>query len=496
MDHPSNKWEMISIKNSQVPNFLRGGSFYNALSSEEEDSEIQIPEPCYAHAETIETLDDFAKLLKVTAFWGLDTIPTSMIEYCCVLDPAVLSHLVSNEEYATLGFAQDLTTIFVPKSTRELHNPLVNAITIGRSDVVYVLSTNTVAGTAAAVAAAENGRLDYLKLLQKHGHAWDETACDKAAAGGHLDCLQYLHKNDCPWNNTVTLSCAVNAQLDCMKYAHEHGLPWHSDVSFKLAENGNLEMLQYAIEHGCIFEERSTYLAARGGHLECQVNNRAVLATLEKGHLTCLKLLIADGRFPMSASWPSVAAYQGHFHIVQYLHESGCPWDKQTADAAARGGHFDILCYAIQHNGGYDYENLAFSSTRTVNEKGLQCLKCLIEQRGFYVNCFLLLEAFIHGNYLAVKYLFTKGPYIMIHEERRWKIWSRKMRILSDNDTYDSNLQKCFACALDQEWDVRVNAPKIMEIVGANCDRLPLCVEFLNQWPEKDSKSWSLFCFF
>ena len=337
-----------------------------------------------------------------------------------------------------------------------------------------------------------------MKLLHEHGHAWDEIACEKAAAGGHLE-------NGCPWDSIVTLSCAVNGQLDCMKYAHEHGLPWHADISFKLAENGNLDILQYVIEHGCAYEERSTYFSARGGHLGClqyllligcQVNNRAVIATLEKGHLTCLQLLISGGRFLMCASWPSIAAYQGHFHIVRYLHENGCPWDKQTADAAARGGHFDILCYAIQNNGGYDYENLAFSATRTVNEKGLQCLKCLIEQSGFYVNCFLLLEAFIHGNYLAVEYLFIKRPYIMIHEERRWKIWSRKMRILSDSDTYDSNLRKCFVCALEHDWDVRSEAPKIMEIVGANCDRLPLCVEFLNQWPEKDSKTWSLFCFF
>ena len=275
---------MISIKYSQVPSFLRDGSFYNALSCEEEDGEIQVPEPCFTQDETVDTCTDFAKLLKVTAFWGMDTIPTTMIEYCSRMDSSTLSQLISNEEYATLDFAQDLNTIFVPKSTRDFHNPLANAITIGRSDVVYVLSSTVLSGTAAAVAAAQHGRLDYLKLLQKHGHAWDETACDKAAAGGHLDCLQYLHENGCPWDSTVTLSCAVNGQLDCLKYAHEHGLPWHGDVSFKLAENGNLEMLQYAIKHGCAYEERSTYFAARGGHLEClqylvtigcQVNNRA-----------------------------------------------------------------------------------------------------------------------------------------------------------------------------------------------------------------------------
>ena len=52
----------------------------------------------------------------------------------------------------------DLRTIFVPKSTRDFHNPLVNAIIFGRSDVVRVLSSIVVSGNEAAVAAAEHGR--------------------------------------------------------------------------------------------------------------------------------------------------------------------------------------------------------------------------------------------------------------------------------------------------------------------------------------------------
>ena len=107
MDHLS-QWEMISIKYSQVPSFLRGGSFYNALSCEEEDGEIQVPEQFFKHNSTIDTIVDFAKLLKVTAFWSLDCLPTSMIEYCSEIDPLALSQLLSNEEYATLGFVQDL----------------------------------------------------------------------------------------------------------------------------------------------------------------------------------------------------------------------------------------------------------------------------------------------------------------------------------------------------------------------------------------------------
>ena len=79
MDHLS-KWEMISIKYSQVPSFLRDGLFYNALSCEKEDGEKQVPEQCYKHSSIIDTIVDFAKLLKVTAFWGLDSLPTSMIE--------------------------------------------------------------------------------------------------------------------------------------------------------------------------------------------------------------------------------------------------------------------------------------------------------------------------------------------------------------------------------------------------------------------------------
>lgn len=494
---------MISIKYSQIPSFLHDSSFYEALSCEEEDGEIDVPEQCNTQHATITSIDDFKKLVQVTAFWGLNTLPATFIEYCIQSSPLALSKVISNEEYAAVGFAQDLREIFVPKTIGERHDPLVNAIVIGRLDVVCILSARAVGGTEAATAAAESGRLDCLKLLHQHGYPWDETACEQAAAAGRLNCLQYLHENGCPWNNTVVLQSVLNNHFDCVQYAREQGLDWHKDT-MTIAEKGHLEMLKYVVDRGCVCEERATYFAARAGHIEClkyllsvycPVNSRALLAILENGHLTCLQVLIDDDYFPFNVSWPQKAAYRGRFHMVRYLHERGCPWDLRTADAAAFMGHFDILFYAIENGSGYDYSDLAFSATHTVSETGLQCLKYLIDQRGFYVNGHFLLEAFVNGNYLAVEYLFTEGPYIMINDHKLWKIWSRRMRLLSDNDTYDFNLYKCFACALEHAWDVRTQAPKIVEIIGENCDRLPTCVALLNQLPEKYSWGWNIFCF-
>jgi hypothetical protein len=43
------------------------------------------------------------------------------------------------------------------------------------------------------------------------------------------------------------------------------------------------------------------------------------------------------------------AAKFGHLDCLTYLHENGCPWDKDTCRYAAQNGHLDCLRYAHTH---------------------------------------------------------------------------------------------------------------------------------------------------
>ncbi len=259
---------MISIKYSEIPSILRNGSFFRSLCEEETDEKIQIPEQCFLWDKAVTSGDDFRRMLKISAFWGLDAIPTEMLKFCIAANPSCLTELVG-EEYAAMDFAQDLLKMFAPSLTTASQCPLIAAITIDRSEAVAYISAVGVAGVEAMAAAAAHGRLDYLELLYHHGHPWDFAACDAAAAKGHTECLRFLHEKGCAWHSTVILNAAENGHLDCMKYAHEQGMKWHSNTVTVLSENGNLEMLKYAVEHGCPLGVDPTHSAASNGHDAC-----------------------------------------------------------------------------------------------------------------------------------------------------------------------------------------------------------------------------------
>ena len=49
------------------------------------------------------------------------------------------------------------------------------------------------------------------------------------------------------------------------------------------------------------------------------------------------------------------AAHGGNREVLEWLHNTGCPWDAVTACAAARGGHLELLKWARQHGCPWDY---------------------------------------------------------------------------------------------------------------------------------------------
>jgi len=43
------------------------------------------------------------------------------------------------------------------------------------------------------------------------------------------------------------------------------------------------------------------------------------------------------------------AAEGGHFELLKWLREMGCPWDYRTCAEAAAKGHFEMLKWAIEN---------------------------------------------------------------------------------------------------------------------------------------------------
>jgi len=55
----------------------------------------------------------------------------------------------------------------------------------------------------------------------------------------------------------------------------------------------------------------------------------------------------------------SHAAGGGNREVLEWLHNTGCPWDAETASAAASGGHLEILQWAREHGCLWDSRTCA-----------------------------------------------------------------------------------------------------------------------------------------
>ena len=52
----------------------------------------------------------------------------------------------------------------------------------------------------------------------------------------------------------------------------------------------------------------------------------------------------------------TAAALAGHFEVLKFLHQNGCPWNKETCEYAAFELHLEVLKYAHTHGCPWDDE--------------------------------------------------------------------------------------------------------------------------------------------
>merc|ERR1712159_781309 len=67
-----------------------------------------------------------------------------------------------------------------------------------------------------------------------------------------------------------------------------------------------------------------------------------------KGNLELLQFLHEKG-CPWDKETCRHAAYYGHLEFLKYAHENGCPWDYMTCSNAACNGHLECLKYAHEN---------------------------------------------------------------------------------------------------------------------------------------------------
>ena len=482
---------MISIVCACIPSYLRYGSFYRSLNSEEKDCEIQIPAQCYTENDTVSDINDLAQLLRVTAFWSLDRIPQTIIAFCDKNDVNEWDSLFKLE-FAELPFATSLRTIFTERWQRGPF--LVTAIKSGVDEIVEYLVAKYKGGEDVAGEAALQGRLDYLQLLHRQGHPWGFSVCDCAVRGGHVHCLQYLNASVCCLSSTLYLTAASSGQLDCLQYLYDLGLSWHEETAEILTELGHLDMLKYATEHSCPLDKKSVVAAAKFGQLDClqylidvqcPMDDNLCYFAAGNGHLDCLKLLHQHGSVWKKYT-TEVAAQNGHLDCLVYLHENGCPWDKLVPAGATKNGHVNVLRYAIEYGCPHDPDILLLSIC-TDASGALECLKYLIEERGVLQSAdgAEFAESFTHGNHQAMQYLIEQDSVYkqcVLSEKHFIDLLPRtRSNIVQIHYFFalDAKLVKCMECAVLSDWSMEMNGTDLCKFVKSRANRLTLCADYL-----------------
>jgi len=377
------EFKLTYVKCSEIPQYLRGGEFYQSLGRSDPSEYIQVPADCFAPTGSVNDMLEFNHLLRTMKFWKLDPMPLDAMKFCHTnsyfswIEDATE---ILGEESVLLGV---LVKIFEEEGDR-----IVRAVQADRTDFVgffahfseHVDSKGVLITTLASrwdhveslkvlhaakfrwdastcLEAAKRGSIRCLRYAREHKCVWDDQVTLNASEGGHLTCLQYAIDNGCAIHWKSCRAAASNGHIDCLRLLHQHHAAWGAVAAGGAARHGHFACLQYLHENDCPWDHTVTSDAAHGGHMEClkyalergcPVQVTAVENAAKKGHLACLRFLLDEG-VPMSTTAASDAASGGQAECLALLHERGCPIDGKAFVRAVTGGHRKCLQYLLDH---------------------------------------------------------------------------------------------------------------------------------------------------
>eukprot|EP00873_Tetraselmis_striata_P039719 jgi/Tetstr1/459983/TSEL_005307.t1 len=117
----------------------------------------------------------------------------------------------------------------------------------------------------------------------------------------------------------------------------------------------NLHIFEWARMQGCPWDERTCWAAASAGNLQVLQVRKAHGLPLGRQHLhrgraprqrwRCSPLARASA-CPWDEDTCETAAWGGHLHVLQWARSMGCLWDERTCSGASGGGHLGVLQWA------------------------------------------------------------------------------------------------------------------------------------------------------
>ena len=229
--------------------------------------------------------------------------------------------------------------------------------------IKYCVANECPVDERACTCAARNGHLEVLKYLREEVKAPVNGKVIKiAACHGDLELIRYLVENKCAgWENGYLDALDIIAKhghFQCLKYLHEEiKVPFDQDdedSTMDLALRGgstNVEMFKYLIENNCPIEipymicSSLIHYQSSHHHGGRKPKGRCNFMLLE-----CLKYLHEEAKMPLTEDTMIEAAGFGEIEIMRYLVEKKCPIssDGRALSRAAEDGDLESVKYLYE----------------------------------------------------------------------------------------------------------------------------------------------------
>ena len=387
---------VISIRLSQVPQYLHDSSFYleNAQEVDGQDNEmdetVPVPQQCMKRDVNVTSIVELRNLLLTLRFWGSERLPESILDF-------VLSEGANVEESSAVmkefeNELIDLVCLQKLQSGRYNYSRMCTAMEHGSLAIVrYLYEHGHEITYFSVVQTVQHGHIKCLRYAAEAGFNIDNSyLCTIAAGGGHIECIKFLLSRGCEKDREFCRAAIRNGRVECLRHLTENGCDTHNHSvaeCFTSSENdvvaaGKLQCLQYFHEErGVALKYEFALIAAQCGEViclqyllehGCSQSAELCEAAAEGGNLECLQYLHIIG-CPWDAAACSAAARCGELECLQYLHEQDCPWDATACAAAAECGRLDCLQYLHEHGCAWD---LTASQAAAQNEQ-FECSRYL-----------------------------------------------------------------------------------------------------------------------
>ena len=264
---PVSSSEMVVLRCSDVPLYLRDSDFYRNLDKGD-DEEFELSLDHFKRDTTVRNDSDLDHLLSTLRFWGSVCFPETAIVFIIHCSQEMLGYIL--KKYGDeLSIISSIDTVSKSEPSQKMNK----AIEGGNLALVqFLLREGHNFNTESAELAAKAGSVPILKYMHENGHCIESSASKGAAELGHMHCLQYLRSINIPWHKNVGVIAAACGHLACLKYVVEHGheIIDKDHACIYAAQNGLYECLQYLVDQNLhASAEYWIRCAAYSGNLPC-----------------------------------------------------------------------------------------------------------------------------------------------------------------------------------------------------------------------------------